>query len=182
MSYSYVILNKFMTGFKFPKGIGIDFSDIVENKGNAISGFQVGDAIFGGADAVKDGALAEYVVVMEVAIFKKPEAVSFETAAAVVSTGVTALHLLEKCNAKSGDSMLINGASGGVGMAVLQMAKQQGIKVTTVASGAGLAFIKKWKADATIDYKAQNVLEKKQATTLLLSWLEISRLAEGKRF
>ena len=131
----------------------------MEKKGNAISGFQVGDAVFGGADAVKDGALAEYVVVMEVAIFNKPEAVSFETAAAVVSTGVTALHLLEKCNAKSGDSLLINGASGGVGMAVLQMAKQQGIKVTTVASGAGLAFIKKWKADATIDYKAQNVLE-----------------------
>ena len=154
---------KIITGFKFPKGIGIDFSGIVEKKGDAISGFQVGDAVFGGVDPMKDGALAEYVVVKEAAIFKKPEAVSFETAAAAVTTGVTALHLLEKCHAKSGDSLLINGASGGVGMAVLQMAKQQGIKVTAVASGEGLAFIQKWKPDSTIDYKLQSVLEQKTA-------------------
>lgn len=112
---------------------------------------------------MKDGALAEYVVVKEAAIFKKPEAVSFETAAAAVTTGVTALHLSEKCHAQSGDSLLINGASGGVGMAVLQMAKQRGIKVTAVASGEGLAFIQKWKPDATIDYKLQSVLEQKTA-------------------
>lgn len=154
---------KIITGFKFPKGIGIDFSGIVEKKGDAVSGFQVGDAVLGGVDAMKDGALAEYVVVKEAAISKKPEAVSFETAAAAVTTGVTALHLLEKCHAKSGDSLLINGASGGVGMAVLQMAKQQGIKVTAVASGEGLAFIQKWKPDSTIDYKLQSVLEQKTA-------------------
>jgi NADPH:quinone reductase-like Zn-dependent oxidoreductase len=154
---------KIITGFKFPKGIGIDFSGIVEKKGDAISGFQVGDAVFGGVDPMKDGALAEYVVVKEAAISKKPEAVSFETAAAAVTTGVTALHLSEKCHAQSGDSLLINGASGGVGMAVLQMAKQRGIKVTAVASGEGLAFIQKWKPDATIDYKLQSVLEQKTA-------------------
>ena len=159
---------KIITGFKFPKGIGIDFSGIVENKGDAISSFQVGDAVFGGVDAMKGAALAEYIVVKEAAIFKKPEVVSFETAAAAVTTGVTALHLLEKCNAKSGDSLLINGASGGVGMAVLQMAKLQGIKVTAVASGEGLAFIQKWKPDVAIDYKIQSVLEQKTAYNAII--------------
>lgn len=152
---------KLMTGFKFPKGIGIDFSGIVEKAGAAISSFHVGDTVFGGVDPLKNAALAEYIVVKEAAIAKKPAAVSFETAAAAVTTGVTALHILEKCNAKRGDSLLINGASGGVGMAVLQIAKQQGIKVTAVASGDGLAFIEKWQPDATIDYKTQRVLEQK---------------------
>lgn len=154
---------KIMTGFKFPQGIGIDFSGVVEKKGASISSFQVGDAVFGGVDPLKNAALAEYIVVKEAAIVKKPDAVSFETAAAAVTTGVTALHLLEKCHAKRGDSLLINGASGGVGMAVLQIAKQQGIKVTAAASGDGLAFIKKWKPEATIDYKTQSALEQKTA-------------------
>lgn len=154
---------KFITGSKFPKGIAIDFSGVVENKGDAVSSFQAGDAVFGGLDAMKGEALAEYIVVKAAAIFKKPEIASFETAAAAVTTCVTALDLLEKCNIKSGDNLLINGAGGGVGMAVLQMAKKNGIKVTAVASGAGLALIKKWNPDVLIDYKTQSVFEKKIA-------------------
>lgn len=150
---------KIMTGSKFPKGIAIDFSGVVENKGDAISSFRIGDAVFGGLDAMKGEALAEYIVVKAGSIFKKPETVSFETAAAVVTTGVTALYLLEKSNARSGHNLLINGASGGVGMAVLQMAKKNGIKVTAVASGEGLAFIRKWNPDVLIDYKTESVLE-----------------------
>lgn len=150
---------KIITGSKFPKGIAIDFSGIVEKKGNAISGFQASDAVFGALDAMKGEALAEYIVVKEANICKKPAAISFETAAAAVTMGVTALYLLEKSGAKSGDNLLINGASGGVGLAALQMAKQKGIKVTAVASGEGLAFIQKWQPDISIDYKKQNILE-----------------------
>lgn len=171
---------KLMSGFKFPKGIGIDFSGIVEKKGDAISSYQVGDAVMGGVDAMKGAALAEYIVVKEAAIVKKPDAVSFETAAAAVTTGVTALHLLEKCNLKSGDSVLINGASGGVGMAFLQIAKQQGFKVTAVASGEGLAFIKKWNPDATIDYKKQSVLEEKTAYNAVIELAGNLPFGKGK--
>ncbi|MFM9951149.1 MAG: NAD(P)-dependent alcohol dehydrogenase [Saprospiraceae bacterium] len=147
---------KIITGSKFPKGIAIDFSGIVEKKGNAISSFQAGDAVFGALDAMKGEALAEYIVVKEANICKKPAAVSFETAAAAVTSGVTALYLFDKSKLKSGDNLLINGASGGVGLSVLQMAKQKGISVTAVASGEGLSFIQKWKPDASIDYKKQN--------------------------
>lgn len=152
---------KIITGSKFPKGIAIDFSGIVEKKGDAISAFQVGDAVFGALDAMKGEALAEYIVVKEANIYEKPAAISFETAAAAVTSGVTALYLLDKSNLKSGDELLINGASGGVGPSVLQMAKQKGIKVTAVASGEGLSLIQKWKPDASIDYKKQNPLEAK---------------------
>lgn len=152
---------KIITGSKFPKGIAIDFSGIVEKKGDAISAFQVGDAVFGALDAMKGEALAEYIVVKEANICKKPADISFETAAAAVTTGVTALYLLNKSKLKSGDTLLINGASGGVGQTVLQMAKQKGIKVTAVAGGEGLAFIQKWKPDVAIDYKKQNPLEEK---------------------
>lgn len=154
---------KIITGSKFPKGIAIDFSGIVEKKGDAISSFQTGDAVFGALDAMKGEALAEYIVVKEANICKKPQAISFETAAASVTSGVTALYLLEKSGAKSGDNLLINGASGGVGVSALQMAKQKGIKVTAVASGEGLAFIQKWKPDVAIDYKKQSILEQKTA-------------------
>ena len=149
---------KMMTGSKFPKGVAIDFSGVVAQKGDTISNFEVGDAVFGGLDAMKGEALAEWIVVKADALCKKPESVSFETAAAAVTTTVTALHLLEKCNLKHGEHLLINGASGGVGMAVLQMAKKQGIKVSAVASGAGLEFIQTWQPDVSIDYRKQNVM------------------------
>ncbi len=152
---------KIITGSKFPKGIAIDFSGIVEKKGDAISSFQVGDAIFGALDAMKGEALAEYIAVKEANIYQKPDTISFETAAAAVTSGVTALYLFDKSNLKSGDNLLINGASGGVGLSVLQMAKQKGIKVTAIASGEGLTFIQKWKPDIAIDYKKQNYTEGK---------------------
>ncbi len=154
---------KIVTGSKFPKGIGIDFSGIVEKKGDTVSTFQIGDAVFGALNAMKGEALAEYIVVKENLIFKKPETVSFETAAAAVTSGVTALYLLEKSKVKSGDHLLINGASGGVGVSAIQMAKQKGIKVSAVASGEGLDFIQKWKPDVVIDYKKQNTWEQKIA-------------------
>lgn len=63
---------------------------------------------------------------------------------------------------KAGDSILINGASGGVGMVALQLAKIKGLKVTAVASGEGLDFIKKWNPESTIDYKREKVMESKE--------------------
>lgn len=171
---------KFITGTKFPKGIAIDFSGIVEKKGDAIDAFQAGDAVFGALDAMKGEALAEYIVVKETDICKKPEAVSFETAAAAVTSGVTAIYLLDKSKLKSGDHLLINGASGGVGTSVLQMAKQKGIKVTAVASSEGLAFIQKWKPDVSIDYKKQSPLEEKTAYAAIFELSGTLPFSKGK--
>lgn len=152
---------KMMTGSKFPKGIGIDFSGVVEKIGDDVSNFRVADAVFGGLDAMKGEALAEYIVVKAATVCKKPDSISFETAAASVTAVVTALYIMEKCHAQSGDHILINGAAGGVGMILLQMAKSKGMEVTAVASGDGLAFIQRWKPNVSLDYKKQNILEQK---------------------
>jgi NADPH:quinone reductase-like Zn-dependent oxidoreductase len=68
---------------------------------------------------------------------------------------------MTKCNVQGGDHLLINGAAGSVGMALLQMAVSKGIKVTAVASGDGLALIQRWKPQVLLDYKKQNVLDQK---------------------
>lgn len=151
---------KIITGKKFPKGIAIDFSGIVEKAGSNTTNYNIGDAVFGTLDAMKGEALAEYIVVKKETIYKKPENVSFETAAAILTGGTTAIFLLNASKVKDGDQILINGASGGVGMIALQLAKIKGVKVTAVASGEGLEVIKKWHPDNSIDYKKENVLSR----------------------
>jgi NADPH:quinone reductase-like Zn-dependent oxidoreductase len=153
---------KLITGSKFPKGIAFDFAGVVEKKGDLVTRFDIGDAIFGALDAMKGEALAEYIVVSEANIYKKPASMSFETATAMVSIGAAALYLFQNApDAKAGSPILINGASGGVGMVVLQMAKNKGMKVTAVASGEGLSYIKKWKPDTVIDYKKDDIMAQK---------------------
>lgn len=151
---------KIITGKKFPKGIAFDFSGIVEKVGKNTDTYKIGDEVFGTLDAMKGEALAEYIVVKKESIYKKPKNVSFETAAAILTGGTTAIYLLNKAKVKEGDEILINGASGSVGMIASQLAKIKGLKVTAVASGEGLNFIKKWNPDNTIDYKKDKVTDK----------------------
>ena len=153
---------KIITGSKFPKGVAFDFAGVVEKTGSG-SAFKVGDAVFGAMSAMKGEALAEYLVIAEPSAYKKPEGISFETAAAMTSVGAAALHIFQKSNVKSGDHVLINGASGGVGLLAVQMAKKQGMNVTAVASGEGLSFLEKWKPDVLIDYKSGQILGQKAA-------------------
>lgn len=153
---------KIITGKKFPKGIAFDFSGVIENTGNNITNYKIGEAIFGTLDAMKGEALAEYIVVKKESIYKKPENVSFETAVAILTGGTTATYLLNKAKVKAGDSLLINGASGGVGMIALQLAKMKGIRVAAVASGEGVDYLKKWHPESLIDYKKENVLDNQE--------------------
>lgn len=153
-------LLKIITGKKFPKGIAFDFSGIVEKTGKSSTPYKKGDAVFGTLDAMKGEVLAEYIVVKRESIYKKPENVSFETAAAILTGSTTATYLLNKSKTKAGDEILINGASGGVGMIALQLAKIKKLKVTAVASGEGLNLIKKWNPDSYIDYKKEKFLHK----------------------
>ncbi len=149
---------KIITGRKFPKGIAFDFSGVVEKVGENATNYKIGDAVFGALNAMKGEALAEYIVVKEETIFKKLDSISFETAAAIISVGAAAIYLFEEAKITTGSELLINGASGGVGLLALQMAKKKGINVTAVASGEGLNYIRKWNPDKTIDYRKENVL------------------------
>jgi NADPH:quinone reductase-like Zn-dependent oxidoreductase len=98
-------------------------------------------------------------VVREKDIAIKPKNISFEQAAASPVVGLSALHILNKLsNIKSGTSLLINGATGGIGMFLTQLAKKKGAIVTAVASTKGIEIAQGWGADEIIDYKKQNVL------------------------
>lgn len=148
---------KLMSGSKFPKFVGCDFSGIIEIAGSDTNGFKVGDEIFGILDPFKGGVLGEYILVDEKQIALKPANLSFEHAASIPTAGQTALQMLIKGNIPKGQHVLINGASGGVGMFAIQIAKNRGAIVTAVASAKRHDLLKKWGSDYTIDYNKQNV-------------------------
>jgi NADPH:quinone reductase-like Zn-dependent oxidoreductase len=149
---------KLMSGSKFPKAVGIDFSGIVEKAGDIITNFKTGDAVFGLLDVFKGGALADYVVVKESDIVLKPDNVSFEQAAALPVTGLSALQIIDQLAAiGSGQDMLINGATGGIGMFAVQIAKRRGARVTAVMSTKGTALAAQWGADRVIDYSKEDI-------------------------
>lgn len=149
---------KLMSGSGFPKSVGIDFSGVVEQAGCTVSRFKTGDAVIGLLDVFKGGALADYIVVEETAIAPKPANLSFEQAAALPVTGLSALQLIDQL-AKVGtnQSVLINGATGGIGILAVQIAKKRGARVTAVVSTKGVAEAKKWGADTVIDYTQQPI-------------------------
>lgn len=152
---------KLVTGFKFPKGVGIDFSGIVEKTGKNIVEFKTGDAVFGAVNALKGGALAEYVAVKEQQIYAKPGNISFEQAATLPVVGCAATQIFQKLlPVRPGMEILVNGAGGGVGMFAAQLAKQFGADVTAVAGPKGIPFVEKWGCGNVVDYTKENVLRK----------------------
>lgn len=134
--------------------VGVDFSGTVESVGNAVTRFKPGDAVFGG----KSGALGEYVAVrQDRALAIKPDNISFEQAAAVNIAAITALQALrDKGGVKAGQTVLINGASGGVGTYAVQIAKVLGAEVTGVCSTRNVELVRSLGADHVIDYKQQD--------------------------
>jgi NADPH:quinone reductase-like Zn-dependent oxidoreductase len=143
------------TGLRKPKftGIGVDFSGVVESVGKNVTGFKAGDAVFGG----HQGALAEYLVVAEQQLVKRPDNVSFEQAGAVNIAAKTALQALRDAGKlQPGQTVLINGASGGVGTFAVQIAKHLGGEVTGVSSGRNTELLRSLGADHTIDYTRQD--------------------------
>lgn len=134
--------------------LGVDFSGTVEAVGSNVTRFRPGDRVFGGAS----GAFSEYVKVNENrAIALKPNNISFEAGASVAIAGITALQALRDAGQlQAGQSVLINGASGGVGTFAVQIAKAIGAEVTGVCSTSNVELVRSLGADFVIDYRNQN--------------------------
>jgi NADPH:quinone reductase-like Zn-dependent oxidoreductase len=148
-------LMRLIAGLRKPKftGIGVDFSGVVESVGKNVSGLKRGDAVFGGGR----GALAEYLVIAEQGLVKKPDSISFEQAGAVNIAAKTALQALRDAGKlQLGQKVLINGASGGVGTFAVQIAKHLGGEITGVSSGRNTELVRSLGADHTIDYTQQD--------------------------
>ncbi|OGU57014.1 MAG: hypothetical protein A2V66_05465 [Ignavibacteria bacterium RBG_13_36_8] len=149
---------KILSGVKFPKILGTDFSGIVVKVGKGVSKFKVGDSVFGASSVLfgKNGANAEFVAATEKYLAKKPKKLSFPKAAAIPVAGTTVYHNLKNLNIQKRDKVLVNGASGGVGMFALQIAKLFGANVTGVCSAKNIRFVKSLGADYVIDYKKKD--------------------------
>ncbi|KAA8475669.1 NADPH:quinone reductase-like Zn-dependent oxidoreductase [Arcticibacter tournemirensis] len=158
-----------MSGSKFPKHTGADFAGIVEEIGASVVGVKKGDEVFGAVKNMKAGASAEYVVITSSLIWKKPANISFAQAASIPVVGNAAVTAIQKMgNINSQTTILVNGATGGFGMFLLQLLKQRGAKVTAVASTEGSDFAKKWGANSVIDYTKENVLSRKETYDIVI--------------
>ncbi len=152
-------LVRLMFGLFKPKFkiLGSDIAGVVDSVGSNIKEFKPGDEVFGDLSESGFGAFAEFVSAPESALVKKPKNVSFEEAAAVPVAAITALQALRnKGKIKSGDKILINGASGGVGTYAVQIAKSFGTEVTGVCSTSKMEMVNSIGADHVIDYTKED--------------------------
>lgn len=148
-------LARVMAGLFKPKYevLGTQVAGLVEAVGENVTRFQPGDAVFG--RSVKCGGFAEYVCIPEEEAWSKPAAMSFEEAAAVLFSAITALIcLVDLGQIRAGQKVLINGASGGVGTLAVPIAKSFSAEVTGVCSSRNLEMVRSLGADKVIDYTA----------------------------
>jgi len=161
---------KLMSGSKFPKHTGADFAGIIEETGSSVTNFKKGDEVFGVVkNIMKEGALAEYVAVHSSLIWKKPSHINFAQSAAIPVVGFGAATVLNKMgNITAQTKILVNGATGGFGMFLLQLLKQKGANVTAVANTDAVVFAKKWGANSVVDYTKQNVLSQTNTYDIII--------------
>src|SRR5881398_1383882 len=165
------IMRAMGVGLRKPKDtrVGVDFAGTVEAVGKnpaAAGQFKPGDEVFGG----KGGAFAGYVCPRAGrAVALKPANITFEQAASVNIAGITALQALrDRGKVQSGQKVLINGASGGVGTFAVQIAKSLGADVTGVCSTRNVAMVRSIGADRVIDYTKEDFTQGSPSYDLIL--------------
>lgn len=169
------------SGIGTPKSVrlGVDFAGTVEAVGKNVTRFHPGDAVFGG----KTGAFAEYFTIREdQALVLKPPSLSFAQAATVPIAAITALQALRDTGQlQAGQSVLINGASGGVGTFAVQLAKHFGAEVTGVCSTRNVAMVRSLGADHVVDYTKEDFTLGKPHYDLIVDMVGNHSLLENKR-
>jgi NADPH:quinone reductase-like Zn-dependent oxidoreductase len=163
-------LIRVLPGLRTPKQpiLGCDIAGRVEAVGRNVKHFQSGDEVFG-VTGFAGGGFAEYVCAPEEKLALKPANSSFEDAASVPIAGVTALQgLRDKGRIQSGQKVLVDGASGGVGAFAVQIAKSFGAEVTAVCSTSKIDTARSLRADHMIDYTREDFTKNGQRYDLIL--------------
>jgi NADPH:quinone reductase-like Zn-dependent oxidoreductase len=144
---------KFMTGRRFPRAMGTDFSGVVEQVGATVTRFRAGDEVFGTVPVKPSGAFAQALITKEKLAVKKPASISHEAAATLPVAGVTAWRgLVQKGRLKPGQRVFVNGAYGGVGQAVVQIAKAMDASAAGRVGPSALVDARAMGMDPVLDY------------------------------
>jgi len=148
--------------------LGSELAGVVESVGEAVSRFKVGEAVFAFSDA-RMGCYAEYKCMpQDGAVACKPLGLSYGEAAALSFGGTTALDFLRRAKLQRGESVLINGASGAVGAAAVQLARHFGAHVTAVCGTANMAWVRALGASQVIDYTQEDFTQNGQTYHVIM--------------
>ena len=140
---------------------GCDFAGVIAEKGFDVSEFEVGDRVWGMIDPARSGTYAEKVASPSYAVRRMPTNLSFEEAASVPMTAVTAwFGLVNLAGLRRGQRVLIHAGAGGVGSAAIQIAKHHGAWVATTCSARNADYVRGLGADEVIDYAAEDFRER----------------------
>ncbi len=168
-----------LTGFNFPRIVGSDISGVVVEVGREVTKFKPGDQVYTFLNPITGGACAQYCVVSESAASIKPQNITHAEAAAVPIAGLTALQALRDLgDIQAGKKVLINGASGGVGIFAVQIAKAMNAEVTGVCSAKNSDFVKNLGADFVLDYAEIDFTKQTQKYDIILDAVGKKTFAE----
>ncbi len=145
----------------FPLILGFDAAGVVERVGAGVTRFSEGDEVYGyfSKPMMGQGTYAEYVVVPAAIVAKKPETVGFAEAAALPMPGLTAMDLVDAVDLGEGETVLIVGATGGVGSYAVQLAARRGARVIATARRTNEAFVRELGASETIDHTREDLVD-----------------------
>lgn len=164
------LLSSLTLGFSSPRirVLGMDIAGVVESVGPGVTAFSPGDEVIAMLGSTFGGH-AEYVTVPQSgAVALKPANLSFEEAVALVFGGITARAFLDTAQLRAGASVLVNGASGAVGTAAVQLAHRAGAHVTAVCSGDNAGLVTALGADRVIDYTTTDFTDEAQRYDIVL--------------
>ena len=148
---------RFVLGLIKPKQIilGTDFSGEIMSKGENVKLFEIGDKVLGFND-VGSGSQAEYITVTEDDLFRIPENIDYKLAAASLEGASYAYAFVHKVNIMPSQNILINGATGGIGSALIQFVRQYNVKITATCNTKNIGLIKSLGADKIYDYTKED--------------------------
>ena len=180
----FKVMGRLMLGVFRPRNpvLGMDFSGVVAATGTDVTRFRVGERVFGAASAMRRGAHAEYVAVKESGvILHKPAGITDQEAAAIPFGGNSALAFLRDFGAvRAGQRVLIVGASGGVGVWAVQIARHLGAHVTGVCSTRNVELVRSLGAHRVVDYTSGTITEDGEKYDLIFDTVGVTTFASCK--